>query len=92
MVLATAFFLSTRIENALWWGTSVYTKLLLFLIPCFFQSEDSNEASFLRVLTLIDDMYRWKINKKCIYLQSLMAFPMLTYLLTMGAQRFSANN
>lgn len=64
MVLATAFFLSTRIENALWWGTSVYAKLLLFLIPCFLQSEDSNEASFLRVLTLINDMYRGKINKK----------------------------
>lgn len=31
-------------------------------------------------------------KKKCIYLQSLMALPMLTYLLTMGAQRFSANN
>lgn len=37
-------------------------------------------------------MYGGKIYKKCIYLQSLMALPMLTYLRTMGAQSFSANN
>lgn len=51
-----------------------------------------NEASFLSLLTLINDIDRGKIYKKCIYLQSLMAFPMLTYLRTMGAQSFSANN
>lgn len=89
MVLATAFFVDPHKECPMVGNFSICETSL---ISCFLQSEDSNEASFLRVLTLINDMYGGKINKKRIYLQSLMALPMLTYLRTMGAQRFSANN
>lgn len=89
MVLNCLFFVDPHKECPMVGNFSICETSL---ISCFLQSEDSNEASFLRELTLINDIDRGKIYKKCIYLQSLMTFPMLTYLRTMGAQRFSANN